>query len=287
MRSTILVLCTIVALTTHLLVVKYARSRSNAYVASVSVLATEVVKLALFVGIQLFTTGRVTTRELRKDIWLLSVPALIYSVQNNMLVIALTRLDITVFVLLDQFKVLSCAMFSVFLLKRKITVVQWFFLFTMCMGIVGVNYSIHQKERNNTLVGVSAVLLSGLGSGFAGVYWEMLTRNSPVWVRNIQLAAWGVVFSGVPVMYETPADLFVGCDSVFWFIVLLQAVSGCLISMVVTHWDSMTKTFVKSAVIVLTSALNSCLSGELPSAYVVCGGFLVVASIHGFATAST
>lgn len=51
------------------------------------------------------------------------------------------------------------------------------------------------ESHNNPVVGMTAVIVSCLMSGFAGVYFEKILKGSPqsVWLRNVQLGFLGTI----------------------------------------------------------------------------------------------
>ncbi len=99
-----------------------------------------------------------------------------------------------------QLKILTTALCWVLMLKKTLEKHQWFSLFILAMGVAFVTWP-SPEETNKRLIaqsqatvfqqsmGFGAVLLASLTSGFAGVYFEKILKNTPtsVWVRNIQL----------------------------------------------------------------------------------------------------
>jgi len=86
------------------------------------------------------------------------------------------------------------------MLKKTIEKHQWFSLFMLAIGVAFVTWP-SPEETNKSLsiknqatwiqqtMGVGAVLMAAMTSGFAGVYFEKILKTGPisVWVRNIQL----------------------------------------------------------------------------------------------------
>ena len=64
----------------------------------------------------------------------LTVPACLYTVQNNFLIIALTNLDAATFQVTYQLKILTTAIFSVLLLDKVLHFRQWISLFILSAG---------------------------------------------------------------------------------------------------------------------------------------------------------
>lgn len=55
------------------------------------------------------------------------------------------------------------------------------------------------KQHQNALVGMVAVIVSCLMSGFAGVYFERILKGSKqsVWLRNVQLGFLGTILGKI------------------------------------------------------------------------------------------
>jgi UDP-galactose transporter len=100
---------------------------------------------------------------------------------------------------LYQLKILTTALFSVLLLRRSLEPVKWGSLCLLVLGVSLVQLSNTQASsgggKDNNTVGLVSVLLACCSSGFAGVYFEKVLKGSDVsvWVRNVQLAAIGIV----------------------------------------------------------------------------------------------
>lgn len=126
------------------------------------------------------------------------VPASMYTVQNNLLFLALTNLDAATYQVTYQFKILTTAFFSVTLLGKHLTMRQWMALMVLMFGVIMVqwpnNAQDHKQEDEKKtgsarLIGLLAVIFSSFSSGFAGVYMEKLIKcnSQSLWTRNIQL----------------------------------------------------------------------------------------------------
>ncbi|KAG6112540.1 hypothetical protein E4U13_004259 [Claviceps humidiphila] len=110
--------------------------------------------------------------------------------------------------------------------------------------------------------GVSAVLISAIVSGLAGVYFEKMLKesatNASVWMRNVQLSFYSLIaaFLGGCV-YQDGAGIrehgfFEGYNAVVWAAILLQAAGGMLASLVIRDADNIVKNFAMSISIVIS-----------------------------------
>jgi UDP-sugar transporter A1/2/3 len=140
------------------------------------------------------------------DAWKLSIPALLYVLQNNLQYIAVSNLDVPTFQVTNQMKILTTAGFSVLLLHRKLSKRKWasLALLAVGVGIVQIQTSIASQETSPTvlpssnvysqdgdtvdpalpsastlrpLTGFLAVSAACFTSGLAGVYFEMVLKG--------------------------------------------------------------------------------------------------------------
>ncbi|KAJ0064435.1 hypothetical protein NL108_006475, partial [Boleophthalmus pectinirostris] len=136
-----------------------------------------------------------------KDTLKLAVPSLIYTLQNNLQYIAISNLPAATFQVTYQLKILTTALFSVLMLRKSLSRVQWVSLLLLFAGVAIVQVqqegkketSVSDSSSQNYMVGLVAVVISCLSSGFAGVYFEKILKGSAasVWVRNVQLGMFG------------------------------------------------------------------------------------------------
>jgi UDP-sugar transporter A1/2/3 len=130
----------------------------------------------------------------------LAIPSGLYSIQNNLLFIALSYLNAATYQVTYQLKILTTALCAVLMLKKIIEKHQWFSLFMLAIGVALVTWPSPEETNKRSSIqnqatwiqqtmGVGAVLMAAMTSGFAGVYFEKILKTGPtsVWVRNIQL----------------------------------------------------------------------------------------------------
>lgn len=70
-----------------------------------------------------------------EDYWKLSIPAFLYVLQNNLQYIAVSNLEPPVFICAYQMKILTTALFSIVLLRKKIGAWQWLSLGMLAVGV--------------------------------------------------------------------------------------------------------------------------------------------------------
>lgn len=111
-------------------------------------------------------------------------------------------------------------------------------------------------------IGLGAVLIATGLSGFTGVFFEKVLKESPtqssVWTRNIQLSFYSLFPSLiVGVMYKDGADIlkhgfFDGYTWVVWAAIILQSVGGILTSLCIQYADNIAKNYATSISIVVS-----------------------------------
>ncbi|KAJ7735285.1 nucleotide-sugar transporter-domain-containing protein [Mycena maculata] len=221
---------------------------------------------------------------LSPDCWKLSIPAILYVVQNSLQFVAVSNLPVASFQVTYQMKILTTAAFSVALLRRKLTPIKWLSLFFLAIGvgIVQIQTSTVGQVAKNVAVGSahdSAPLhihvmspLKGFGavtaacftSGLAGVYFEMVLKNSraDLWVRNVQLSLFSLIPALLPVLYSSASppynsrgfflDVFRNFGSWAWATVMIQVFGGLVTAVVIKYSDNILKGFATSLSIILS-----------------------------------
>ena len=125
------------------------------------------------------------------------VPSAVYLIQNNLLYVAASNLDVATYQITYQLKILTTAMFAVTMLNKKLISTQWLSLFILIAGVAMVQLSDVKESKSSAnvaeqskVVGFTAALSACCLSGFAGVYFEKILKGSDVsvWMRNVQLA---------------------------------------------------------------------------------------------------
>uniref|UniRef100_A0A671Q5S6 UDP-N-acetylglucosamine transporter-like n=1 Tax=Sinocyclocheilus anshuiensis TaxID=1608454 RepID=A0A671Q5S6_9TELE len=200
----------------------------------------------------------------------LAIPSGIYTLQNNLLYVALSNLDAATYQVTYQLKILTTALFSVSMLGKILGIYQWLSLVILMTGIALVQVRIvaficlsGQISLKPALMGLLAVLVACFSSGFAGVYFEKILKESKqsVWIRNIQLGLFGLIFGlGGVFAYDGERvqenGLFQGYNHVTWTVVALQALGGLVIAAVIKYADNILKGFATSISIILSTLIS-------------------------------
>ncbi|XP_028283869.1 solute carrier family 35 member A3b isoform X2 [Parambassis ranga] len=224
----------------------------------------------------------------------LAVPAGIYTLQNNLLYVALSNLDAATYQVTYQLKILTTALFSVSMLGKRLGFYQWLSLLLLMAGVILVQWPTgsegdsEQKvlSASSRFVGVMAVLVACVSSGFGGVYFEKILKETKqsVWVRNIQLGAFSIVLGFIGMMvYDgeqvSQSGMFQGYNSITCTVVVLQAMGGLVIAVVIKYADNILKGFATSLSIILSTLVSYFLLMDFqPTGVFFFGAVMVIAA---------
>ncbi|XP_069660926.1 CMP-sialic acid transporter isoform X1 [Haliaeetus albicilla] len=286
---------------TYTVALRYTRTvDTELYFSTTAVCITEVIKLFLSVGILAKETGSLTRliTSLKENVFgsptellKLSVPSLVYALQNNMAFVALSNLDAAVYQVTYQLKIPCTALCTVLMLNRTLSKLQWFSVFMLCGGVTLVQWKPAQATKvqveQNPWLGFGAIAVAVLCSGFAGVYFEKVVKSSDtsLWVRNIQMYLSGIVVTLFGVYMSDGAQVhekgfFYGYTYYVWFVIFLASVGGLYTSVVVKYTDNIMKGFSAAAAIVLSTVASYILFGLQITLTFSVGAFLVCISIY-------
>ena len=211
------------------------------------------------------------------DFFKMSVPAILYALQKNLLYLAISNLDAAVFQVAYQGKILTTALFSVIVLGKKLNRRQIVALVILLVGVALVQLSSLDSgstadqttsASGGVVVGSIAVTAACFTSGFAAIYFEwVLKRSTPsqdayaLWVRNFQLATFASFSAGFGVWTKDGAavqasGLYQGFTPLVWFVVATEAFGGIVVALVIKYADNILKNFA-TAVSIVTSVIIS------------------------------
>ncbi|TSL47711.1 UDP-N-acetylglucosamine transporter [Bagarius yarrelli] len=297
--------------TSLVLTMRYSRTLQSdepRYLASSAVVFTEILKIFICT-VLIFINKSFSVRglylELKEqiinkpfDTIKLAIPSGIYTLQNNLLYVALSNLDAATYQVTYQLKILTTALFSVSMLGKRLGIVQWFSLLLLMIGIAFVQWpsrspnSFEEKETGSRLIGMLAVLVACLSSGFAGVYFEKILKETKqsVLTRNIQLGLFGLLFGLTGVFVQDREKVrengfLQGYNSVTCAVVVLQAMGGLIVAAVIKYADNILKSFAMSGSIMLSTFISYIwLQDFNPSSMFFMGAVLVIIStfLYGY-----
>ena len=198
-----------------------------------------------------------------------------------------------------QLKILTTALFSVLMLGKKLSGLQWSSLIILFVGVALVQLqstssSSHSAQKQNHILGLAAVIVSCLSSGFAGVYFEKMLKGSSasVWLRNVQLGMFGSLTALIGMFLKDGAainekGLFFGYNALVVLVISQQAVGGLIVAVVVKYADNILKGFATSLSIILSCIASVFLFDYIISLKFTIGAALVIVAIYLYGRPST
>lgn len=281
------------------LMMRYTQTRPNVerYNVTTLIVMTEIVKILFCVLVLAFQQGvrGLMADVVRRDAWLLLIPAACYTIQNKLLFLALANLEATLFQVTYQFRVVVTAVFMTMMLGRKFSVLNWVALALLFAGIVLTQLkagSISKIGATGSLtVGLIAVFVCAVTSAFASVYFEKLLKNYPLGIlpRNVQLGVFCAIMA-FAVMYVEGSvamgDFFKGYDTAVWLLVANQAFGGLLVAIVIKYADNVLKGFSTSVAIIVSGIISYMYLDFVPNLLFLAGASLVVFAIGLYAIPS-
>ncbi|XP_056585502.1 UDP-galactose translocator [Triplophysa dalaica] len=225
----------------------------------------------------------------------LAVPSLIYTLQNNLQYVAISNLPAATFQVTYQLKILTTALFSVLMLRKSLSKIQWISLVLLFAGVAIVQVdqeSGKQKEtlnspNQNYVIGLVSVIISCLSSGFAGVYFEKILKGSSasVWIRNVQLGIFGILLGLLGLWWSNGTAIaekgfLFGYTSLVWGVIFNQAFGGLLVAVVVKYADNILKGFATSFSIIVSTITSVYLFGFHVDLVFTLGAGLVIGAVY-------
>ena len=288
--------------TTLVLCMRLSRSRPGPmYVASTAVCCAELLKLAICFAAVYVENGRGFVAALRTQVFRprelarLSLPAVLYVVQNNLLYVALSNLRATPYKVTYNLKLLTAAFFSAAFLKERLGRRRWLSLVALFVGVVVVQAGKHEASKTapagNAALGFFAVAAAATTSGFAGVYQQKILQGTAtsVWCRNIQMGLPSVVVAAFSTLKDSEPiaarGFFGGYSNLVWFVVVLQAVGGLNVSFILKYAGSILKGFAAGFATLGSCVAEMALFGFRPTPSFLAGGALINAAAYAYSTA--
>ncbi len=229
----------------------------------------------------------------------LIIPAALYLFQNNLLFVALNNLSVPVYQVTNQGKLLTTAIISRIMLKKQINAMQYFSIALLAGGVAVIHLSEHRKasevteHQQNQTLGLLAVLMSCVTSGFAGVYFEFISKSSSetgekqsVYCRNFQLAYWSFLLAILHIVLSKDRELiknnglFQGFDIIVVLVVVMQGMTGFIVGLMIHFADAVLKGFAISVAAVVATLISIVLFNTKVNATFFAGTFMVGAAVN-------
>lgn len=208
-------------------------------------------------------------------------------------------------------KILTTAIFSVILLRKRLSSTQWFSLLCLAIGVAivqiqatvqhpGGSAAASSSSTQNPFKGFLAVAAACFTSGLAGVYFEMVLKGSKtdLWVRNVQLSFFSFIPAVAPIVveYRSEAALFGGSITATlfrnftptaWATIFLQVFGGLITALVIKYSDNILKGFATSLSIVISFVASVALFHFRVSGTFMLGSSVVLAATYLYNTPAT
>jgi len=183
---------------------------------------------------------------------LMAVPALLYTVQKNLLYVALSNLDACVYQAAYTGKHITTALFSYLILGKQLNHWQKGSLLVLMFGVALVQISQLTESRKPTgdhpLLGFVAVALACCTSGFSSAYLEYFIKKADYWGKQVQLAVPALLFAFAGVASQDwsavmSSGFFQGYDEFVVLTIFFEVAGGLLVASVTKYADSIVKNF--------------------------------------------
>ncbi|KAL3972921.1 proto-oncogene serine/threonine-protein kinase Pim-2 [Sarotherodon galilaeus] len=201
-----------------------------------------------------------------------AVPAILYALNNNLVVLMQAYMDPSSFQVLSNLKIASTALLYSLCLGKRFRPAQWLGLGLLMFAGVFHSYSSLDLEEPDkgeaeeverlhiTAWGLFLVLVYCCVSGLAAVYTEGILKSQqlPLSLQNLYLYIFGVVINGLSSFSSAASDkgFLEGYSWVVWVIIAGQATNGLLMSVVLKHGSGITRLFVISCSMLVNALLS-------------------------------
>lgn len=296
---------------------KYSRIGlpENLYIASTAVCIGEAIKVVFSFFLMVtfekslqdicdFFYESVVTNPL--DTLRMCVPAVVYVLVTNLVLISGANLDVITFQIISQLKIPATVFFAILFLRSSFRLLQYLSILILMTGAVLVQLTdiedvvpnaIHHESLVTTklmlsdkTLGIVTGLAACVLSGFAGVYFEKILKayNSTVWSRNLQLS----ILSIPPALIASFAKdwreirdkgFFYGYNNVVWIVIFLQAFGGLIVALSVKLADNVSKSYATSCSIIVAGASSSFIFHYTFNSQFLGGAALVILSVPLYA----
>ncbi|XP_028399150.1 probable UDP-sugar transporter protein SLC35A4 [Dendronephthya gigantea] len=220
-------------------------------------------------------------------VWLaFSVPALLYCFNNNVAILVQRYLDPASYVIVSNLKIPTTALLYRIFIKRPLTWMKW--LAVCLLTLAGVlnsfgNLVSEDKLEDNankihvTVTGLVIMTVYCAVSAFAGIWTELIVKRQyevSIHQQNCMLYAFGVLFNFLAIFtvevktssnspVEGDSSIFSKLNNLFhdyniWVVAIVcsETCCGLIMSAVMKHASNITRLFITSTAMVVTTLLS-------------------------------
>lgn len=216
---------------------------------------------------------------------LLMLPALLYTVNNNLTFTALDYISAPLFALLQNLKILTTALLYVLVMARLVTAVQSLALSLLAVGAAISNYSCDDSLQGSWY-GISIVLAQCFFSGLAAVLNELMlkrtTHGESIHFPNFWLYTYSTAFGWFNVLRLEADPWRVLLPTSGWVVLMVVngVLNGLLISNITKQTNSLTKVLLSSLSTLLTAVVAALFFNFAPTLIFCQGAFVVLVSVY-------
>eukprot|EP00560_Eucampia_antarctica_P006392 CAMPEP_0197827290 /NCGR_PEP_ID=MMETSP1437-20131217/4106_1 /TAXON_ID=49252 ORGANISM="Eucampia antarctica, Strain CCMP1452" /NCGR_SAMPLE_ID=MMETSP1437 /ASSEMBLY_ACC=CAM_ASM_001096 /LENGTH=368 /DNA_ID=CAMNT_0043428081 /DNA_START=52 /DNA_END=1158 /DNA_ORIENTATION=+ len=299
------------------LIGRYTRSTKAAedlYIVNHLIIAAELGKLVLSCLLEMYESKsllknlKIHVLDHPLDCLKISIPSMLYLLQNTLLYVALTNLTAPMFQVTYQTKLLTTALLSKVMLDRKYSLKQWTCLATLGFGVAFVVLGAEKesesaelgdenekKPKQDFITGLIAISIACMSSALAGVYFEKVLKKPKIegerapasmWMRNIQMACFSVIIAFIQFKTQKTEDadkpFLHGFNTSVWLLVGCQSFGGLLVAAVIKYADNVLKGMATGVSVVLSTACSTLFFGTVLTMQFGIGAIIILISVYLF-----
>lgn len=261
------------------------------------VLVTEVVKLIISINFFIYENhGEPFKLPSFRSALPFAVPGVLYCINNNLGVHLQLQMDPATYQVLSNLKILSTAILYRLIIKRPVSWIQWIALTMLALAGGCNSYGGLMAKPEESSAGVIHITWLGLGmisiystiSGMAGVYTEYILKGkyeTSIHMQNGLLYIFGIILNGSIWVFGTARgeeswNLFKGYNTYTWLLVFSQAIIGLIMSAVMKHASNITRLFLISCAMLVTTFLSVLIFHLHLNAFFCAAFFLVFIALY-------
>lgn len=221
----------------------------------------------------------------------LALPALLYALNNNLVVHMQRHMDPSTFQVLSNLKIASTAVLYTVLFRKRLSLLKWLaLLLLMAAGICQTysGFSSQQEPGTETRLyitgqGLAMMLVYCTVSGLSAVYTEHVLKSQqlPLNLQNLYLYLFGSLINlGVHLTSSPGGGFFKGYSGWVGLIIGSQALNGLLMSVVMKYDTNITRLFVISCSMLVNTTLSICFFSLQLTPHFLAAVLLVSLAIH-------
>lgn len=189
----------------------------------------------------------------RRTFFLMSVPAMLYTISNTMAYRTVALMGSTNSQVWSNTRIIITAVLCRVLVPRDMSIVQWLAVFFLLIGVLCCKEDVGDgKSYTVTMQAIFCAVTQTFSSSLAGVYQEILfktNKDERIAVKSIALYSWTCLTSFIQWEYESAgdeSDFFQGFTHLTWFCVLVNALYGQIVALTLFFCDNFVKVFASS-----------------------------------------